>query len=118
VPKPLAALAALFTLSGLLHLVRPMPFVAIVPGPLPAKRALVYVSGLAELSCAGGLAWPPTRRHAGLASAVLLTTVFPANVQMTLDAFARRGTAAQVTTVIRLPLQWPMIRTAWRAWRS
>lgn len=112
------ALVALFTVSGALHIVRPHPFEAIVPRRLPYKRHLVYGSGALELVCAAGLAVPRTRRPAGLASACLLVAVFPANLRMTADIIGRRSPAVQVFAIVRLPLQLPMIRTAWRAWRS
>ena len=121
--KDVIALAGLFLASGSMHFVKPAPFESMVPKQLPQRRALVYISGAAELACAVGLLFPQTRRVAGIASAVLLVAVFPANVTMT--AKAGRGvsrdpqsTAKQgylAATVARLPLQWPMIRTALRA---
>src|SRR5690242_4270302 len=79
-------LALLFALSGTMHFVTPGPFEAIVPRWLPARvgtaKTLVRVSGAAELVCAAGLARAGTRRPAGLASAVLLAAVYPANVDM------------------------------------
>ena len=121
--KDALALAGLFLASGTMHFVKPAPFESMVPRQLPQRRALVYVSGAAELACAVGLLFPQTRRVAGIASAVLLVAVFPANV--TMAAQAGRGvshdpqsTAKQgylAATVARLPLQWPMIRTALRA---
>ncbi|MDQ4084958.1 MAG: hypothetical protein M3165_03995 [Actinomycetota bacterium] len=115
--KDLTALAALFATSGVLHLVRPGPYERIVPRPLPRKRVLVYASGAAELACAAGLLHPRTRTGAGWASVAVLLAVFPANVQMAADARRSRSTAYKVGTLLRLPLQWPMIRTAWRAAR-
>ncbi len=117
------ALAGIFLASGTMHFVRPEPFEAIVPRRLPRRRALVFLSGAAELACAVGLLVPHTRRAAGLASAALLLAVFPANVTMTgqakrqldrdPDSAVKRGYLA--ATVARLPMQWPMIRTALRA---
>lgn len=117
------ALAGLFLSSGVMHFVRPQTFESIVPRSLPAHRVLVYVSGAAEIACAAGLLMPRTRRVAGITSAALLVAVFPANVTMTAQAKrrldrkpedrARQGYLA--ATVARLPLQWPMIRTALRA---
>ncbi len=115
-------LAALFATSGTLHLLRPEVFEAIVPPALPRRRLLVHASGVAELVCAAGLLDRRTRRAAGLASAALLVAVFPANVQMSLDA-ARRATrrrdlasaALLGGTLARLPLQWPMVRAALRS---
>jgi uncharacterized membrane protein len=121
--KDAIALAALFLASGTMHFVKPAPFESMVPRQLPQRRALVYVSGAAELACAVALLLPQTRRLAGIASAVLLVAVFPANVAMTAQAgrgvsrdphsAARQGYLA--ATVARLPLQWPMIRAALRA---
>ena len=125
----LRALAALFVTSGTLHLLRPQLFETIVPRALPAPRALVHASGVAELACAAGLLHPATRRAAGWASAALLVAVFPANVQMAVMAVAEsrgagRGTGSRgsrgkaVATLIRLPLQVPLVRTALKATRG
>jgi uncharacterized membrane protein len=111
------ALAGLFLTSGVLHVARPRPFEAIVPRRLPRKRELVYLSGAAEIACAGGLAVPATRRLAGLLSAGLLVSIFPANVQMAVDILDRGSGLGKVLALARLPLQAPMVLTAWRAWR-
>jgi len=101
--------AALFTLSGTIHLVRPSVFTSLIPPWLPAPTAAVYVSGVAELACAYGLF--TRRRWAGPASAALLLAVWPGNLQMALDATTERGLASPVTVIIwlRLPLQIPLI---------
>jgi len=118
--KDLKVLVALFGLSGTLHMVKPQVFEAIVPRALPARRGLVYASGVAELACAAGLMHPRTRAAAGWASAALLVAVFPGNVQMavTEGKRAHRGTGSrgkQVATLMRLPLQIPLVRTALKA---
>ena len=46
----------------MLHFLRPEPFDAIIPDALPAKRALTYASGVAELAGAAGLLLKPDRR--------------------------------------------------------
>lgn len=122
-PTDTKVLAGAFAASSLFHLIKPEVFTPIIPAPLRGRdRELVIVSGLAELACAVGLAVERTRPLAGLASAALLVAVFPANVQMSLDAAAsarRRPSAGRVgllaVTLARLPLQWPMIRAALRA---
>lgn len=122
-PYGARALAAMFIVSGATHLVRPQVFEPIVPDSLPYRSELVYASGMAEIACAAGMLVPRTRRVAGHASAALLVAVFPANVQMAVDAhraLARKGStparrAVQVGTLARLPLQVPMIRWALRA---
>ncbi len=124
-PLPIGAriVAALFAGSSVIHAVRPQVFEGTIPDVLPYHRALVYVSGVAEIVCAAGLLVPRTRRYAAIASAALLVVVFPANVQTAVDAgeaFVDKGASAQrgavlAATLVRLPLQWPLIRWAWRA---
>lgn len=118
--RDVKALAALFTVSGIGHFVKPEIFEAIVPKPLTNKRELVYISGAVELACAALLVNPRTRRIGGLASAALLAGVFPANVQMSVSAFQNSKAPGwfKAGTVARLPLQYPLIRTALKAARS
>jgi len=112
------ALAGLFTASGLVHLVRPQLFESIMPRSIPARhhRALVYLSGIAELACAAGLV--RRTRWASAASTAVLVAVFPANVQMALDAGSGRHPGAMDSPAVawgRLPLQFPMIWAALQA---
>lgn len=102
--------------SGVLHFVRPGPFVSIVPKMLPRKKELVYLSGVGELLGAALMAHPRTRRAGGVFSAGLLAVVFPANVSMALRS-GRRPVRDRVIAWVRLPLQAPLIRWAWRAGR-
>jgi uncharacterized membrane protein len=112
------ALAAMFAASGTVHLVRPQAFAAIMPRAIPGKhhKNLIYLSGLIELVCAVGLfrrkAW------AAPASVAVLGAVFPANLQMALDAGSGRNPGASDTRLVawgRLPLQIPMV---WAALQS
>ena len=101
-------LIVLLTSSGVLHFVRPAPFVAIVPRSLPHPKELVAISGAAELLCAGMLAHPSARRRGGPASAALFAAVFPANVSMALRSGSRPWWF-RVIAWARLPLQVPLI---------
>ena len=118
--RDIQALAGLFATSGALHLIRPHVFQAIIPRVLPVPRALVYASGVGELACAAGLLHPATRKKAGWASAALLVLIFPGNVQMAVTEGRRagRGTGSRFrhgATLVRLPLQIPLMRTALKA---
>ena len=110
-------IAAAFLTSGVVHLVRPAVFARIVPRVLPAPRALVYVSGAAELVCAAGLL---TRaRWAPGASTALLLAVWPANVSMALDAGSGRLPGPVDRRVVawgRVPLQPVLVWMARRRW--
>jgi len=105
------ALAAIFAASSVGHVVATDAYASIVPPALPAPQALVYLSGAAELACAAGLCLRRTRSAAGWASAALLVAVFPANVQMALDA---GGTSPLYSAAVwgRLPLQVPLVALA------
>ena len=107
------ALAAAFLTSGIVHMVKPSVFTALIPPSLPSPDGIVYVSGIAELICAAGLL--ARTRWAGPASVAVLVAVFPGNVQMALDVTsgAQPGDGAKVAAVWgRLPLQIPMIWAA------
>ena len=101
-------LAGVLGVAGVAHFVIADRYERTIPAALPYPRELVYVSGVAELLCAAGLGFRRTRRLAGWASAALFVMVFPANVQMALDA--RGGSPAhQLLTWGRLPLQVPLV---------
>lgn len=117
-PRDVALLAGIFTVSGTVHLVNPDVFRPLMPSWVPKHREVILGSGVAELACAAGLVLPATRRPAGLASAVLLAAVFPGNVKMAVDAQRTRSTAYKAATLARLPLQLPMIRSALKAYRG
>lgn len=109
-------LVALLGGSGILHFVKPGPYVAIVPKMLPRKRELVYVSGVAELAAAALLAAPRSRRVGGIVAAGLFVAILPANVSMALRSGGRPA-VHQVAAWARLPLQAPLVRWAWQAGR-
>ncbi|NQX25938.1 DoxX family protein [Microbacteriaceae bacterium VKM Ac-2854] len=105
-------LTGILATSGTIHLARPRVFDRVVPRWIPGSaRAWVYVSGVAELACAAALAHPRTRAVGGLATAALMVAVFPGNVQMAQDA---RTPRARAVTLLRLPLQLPLILWALR----
>ncbi|WP_051569951.1 DoxX family protein [Cryptosporangium arvum] len=96
---------------GVLHFVAPKPFTRIVPRALPNPEALVAISGAAELACAALVAIPRTRRFGALASAALFVGVYPANVQMAVDASRTSNATYKAIAYGRLPMQFPLI--AW-----
>jgi uncharacterized membrane protein len=109
------SLAGMFAFTGTVHLVRPHTFDPALPDWLPGtKRAWAVGSGLAELGCGALVAYPPTRRLGGWASAALFVAVFPGNVHMVRTA---RTPRARTLTLLRLPLQAPLVWWAWRVAR-
>ncbi|WP_378733488.1 hypothetical protein [Nocardia brasiliensis] len=119
--RPALALAALLFPMGVLHFVMPKPFDAIVPKALPGEaRNYTYASGVAELGVATALAIPRTRSLGGRLAALLFIAVFPANVQMAVDMLGNKKASqlVKVGTVLRLPLQVPLIMQALKVSRS
>ena len=109
------AIAALFVATGVLHFVIPHSYEAIVPRLLPARLFLVYLSGACELAGGVGVLVPRTRRLAALGLIALLAAVFPANVQMLVDAIGAGKAGWQVALLwLRLPLQFLLMGFIWR----
>ena len=79
------ALALVMVAIGVLHFVRPKPFIRIVPKYLPAPAALVYISGFFEIAGGIGLLVPATRVAAAWGLIALYISVFPANLYMLTD---------------------------------
>ena len=100
-------------IMGVLHFVKPEHFDR-MPG---SARFYTYASGVAELGVAGLLALPKTRRAGALAAIALYTAVFPANVQMALD-WRHKSAFKRVVAFGRLPLQIPLIHSAWRIYKT
>jgi uncharacterized membrane protein len=112
----IVVIALLFATSGVLHLIKPQPFVRIMPPWLPSALALVLISGVFEIAGAAGILVPVTRVAAGWGLIALLLAVFPANVQMLLNARAAHASALWMAGLVaRLPLQVLLILWIYRA---
>ena len=94
-----------FVVAGLMHFLIPRSYEAIVPDYVPARRAVVYLSGLAEIAGGAGVMHPRTRRLAAWWSIATLIAVFPANVHMALNPERYRVPGGQLALYLRLPVQ-------------
>lgn len=85
------ALAAFMVVAGIGHFVAHESFLQQTPTWLPARSAIVWVSGVVEIAFGVGLvAAPRYRRQVGWALAAFLLAVFPGNVHQAVagnDAF-------------------------------
>jgi uncharacterized membrane protein len=95
----------LFVGAGLLHFTRTRWYVSIVPDYLPAHRALVYTSGVAEIAGGVALTVPATRRAGGWWLIATLVAVFPANVWMAQHPERYRFPGGRTGLYARLPFQ-------------
>ncbi len=111
----LRVIALIFVVAGVSHFVIPAAFESIVPTWVPDARAAVFWSGIAEIAGAIGLLVPRTRAAAAWGLIALLVAVFPANVQMLMNARATAASALYVALLwARLPLQLLLIWWVWR----
>lgn len=114
--RNLFLLTAIFVFAGAMHFFVPRSYLAIMPPWVPLPLEAVYLSGVLEIL--GGLALlvSPIRRAAGLALIALLIAVFPANIQMLMNAVASAASPLHVTLLwLRLPLQPLLIVWVYRA---
>jgi uncharacterized membrane protein len=123
--KARLGLAATMLGMGALHFVKPDPFEKVVPRRLGEPRRLVYASGVAELASGALLLTRRTSRWGGYLAAATMVSVFPANVQMVLDAGTEHQAMPKVPTPLyramglaRLPMQVPMVLRALRVARA
>ncbi len=114
-------LAAVLVGAATAHFVRPEWFDRLIPPVLPGSaRAWTYGSGVVELATAALVAHPRSRRTGGLLAAAVFVGVLPGNIKMAVDACKRPGTsrAYRIGTVVRVPLQLPLVRWALRVRRG
>ncbi|SHH00649.1 Uncharacterized membrane protein [Jatrophihabitans endophyticus] len=113
------ALAGLLAGAGATHFAVPGIFDAMIPDALPGTaRTWTIGSGALELSVGAAVLVPATRRWGALAAAALFVGVLPGNVKMALDARRSDSPAYRTGTLLRLPLQAPLIVWAWRVYRD
>ena len=108
-------LSAMMIAIGILHLVRPEKFVAIVPDWLPAPRVLVAGSGICEILGGVGLLVKRVRKAAAWGLVALFIAVFPANVNMAVNKIF---TDNPWILWGRLPFQAVLVAWAWWFTRS
>lgn len=76
-------LAVFYGVAGYLHIAHPAPFISIMPPGIPLHAEIVFLTGLAEIAGAIGLAQPwrgDLRRAAGIGLACYAACVWPANI--------------------------------------
>jgi len=102
--------------SGIGHFAVTGAYAAMVPAALPWPRALVYISGVAELAGGIGLMvpWPRLRRAAAWGIVALLVAVFPANINMAANHISPAGMhLSNAALWARLPFQALFVAWAW-----
>ncbi len=103
-------------LAGINHFIMPSFYERIMPDYVPAQRELVYASGVAEFLGAVATLHPRTRRAGGWLLVATLLAVFPANIDMAVNAERYPDIpGGQAALLARLPLQALFLYWVWLA---
>lgn len=103
-------IALVFCGMGVLHFVKPEPFLKVMPAVFPYPYALVLISGCFEFLGGAGVLIPLVRRAAGFGLIALLIVVFPVNISMFLRHVQTHAWDVNgMVLLLRLPLQFVMI---------
>ena len=100
---------------AILHVLVPKQFIRIIPKQLGAPRFWNLAAGAAEAT-AGALLLsndPQKQRVGGAVATATFVAVYPANIQMALDAGKPTNPKA-IAAWLRLPMQFPMIASGIR----
>jgi uncharacterized membrane protein len=108
-----AVIGIFYLAAGIFHLATPAPFLMITPDWVPFPKAVVALTGVAELAGALGLWTIRWRRAAAAGLALYALSVWPANFNHMLIDIGRPD-ANLLYHYIRLPLQIPLIW--WTLW--
>lgn len=114
--KSTLVLATLLATAALAHFIAPDPYVGIIPKvfPIAMRKPLVYVSGIAELLLAAGLIPERTRKLSATLTILFFIAVWPANIQMAIDAGSPLKGFTAALSWLRVPLQIPLLIWTWR----
>jgi uncharacterized membrane protein len=107
------AFAATFLFTGVAHFTKAKYGMApMVPAVFKKPMAIIYFTGVCEVTGAIGLLLPRTRVLAGLCLIVLLVAMFPANVKAAREHLLVAGKPATALW-LRAPMQLAFIGLAW-----
>lgn len=110
-------LAVAMVIAGVAHLAGPDPFIQHLPTWVPAREALVFVSGGVEIAFGVALLAARTHRTAtGRLLALFLLAVWPANVYVAVAGVDVEGQPGGAYPWIRLPFQ--LLFVAWALWST
>lgn len=108
-------LAAVFAFTGFGHFYKRDAMVSMIPPALPARRAMIVLSGGFEIFLAVGVLLPDFTKFAGLCICAFLILVAPINVYSAVERIDFGGHVAGPRYLwMRLPLQ--VLLLMWAYW--
>lgn len=105
-------MAAMYIIAGLMHFIRPKSYMRIMPRYLPNHKALVYLSGAAEIILGVGLCVPELKNYAIYGIIAMLAVFLLVHFYMLSGEKASAGLPKWIL-ILRIPLQFGLMYWAW-----
>ncbi len=100
------SMAVMLVVTGISHFTNTQQMIDIMPDFIPAKREMIYFTGVCELLAVVGLLWDKTARVASILLIVFFVLVLPANIAGSLKSVQFGGMEyGAVYLLFRIPLQ-------------
>ena len=112
-PWHLYLMAAMYVIAGILHFVKPVMYLRIMPRYLPCHKTLVYVSGLAEIILGIAICFPDVKAFAIYAIITMLMAFLLVHFYMLSSKEASAGIPKWIL-ILRIPLQFGLMY--WAFW--
>ena len=112
-PWHLYLMAGMYIIAGLMHFIRPKVYGAIMPAYIPAKRTMVFLSGVAEVVLGIALLFTQTRTLAIWGIIAMLAVFFTVHIDM-LTNERMKGKFPKWLLWLRLPLQFGLMYWAYQ----
>lgn len=108
------SMAAMLLATGISHFTSTEPMVEMMPEAMPAKRELVYFTGVCELLAVPGLLWTKTARLTSVMLIIFFVAILPANIVGGLKQVQLGGMEnGPIYLLFRIPLQILFIAWVW-----
>jgi uncharacterized membrane protein len=109
----LYAMASIYIIAGIVHLVKPEALMFLMPLWMPAPITMIILSGIVEITLGIGLIPEKTRKLSAWGIITLLVVYFFVNhATMSVDFFYKESEWF-LLSLLRLPLQFVLIWWAW-----
>ena len=109
-----ASMAVMLIATGIAHFTNTEEMIAMMPDFVPAKRELVYFTGLCELLAVPGLLWSKTAKLTSVLLLIFFVLILPANIAGSLKQVQFGGMEyGPLYLLFRVPLQ---ILFIWWVW--
>jgi len=105
-------MAAVYILAGTMHFIKPKMYMRIMPKYLPNHKALVHLSGIAEILLGVGLCIPMLKDFSIYGIIAMLAVFLLVHFYMLSGEKASAGIPKWIL-ILRIPLQFGLMYWAW-----